>query len=110
MEYFIPEDSASSDETHCQQARQLMTEHLNTIDDVQFKKHEIQAALEKFDPQKAPGEDAINSDVLLRAFRNFPTFFTEVYNKCLKNGHFPNYWKRSIIQPIVKKNSERRTQ
>ena len=84
MEYFIPEDSASSDETHFQRSRQLTTEPLNTIDDVQFPKHEIQAALENFDPRKAPGEDAINSDVLLRAFRNFPTFFTEVYNKCLK--------------------------
>jgi hypothetical protein len=96
MDYFIPEDSASSDETHCQRARQLTTEPLNTTDDIPFTKHEIQAALEKFDPRKAPGEDAINSEVLLRAFRNFPTFFIEVYNECLKRGHFPNYWKRSI--------------
>jgi hypothetical protein len=79
---------------------------VNTIDDVQFRKHEIQAALEKFDPRKAPGEDAINSDVLLRAVGNFPTFYAEVYSKCLKSVHFPKYWKRSIIQPIVKPGKE----
>ena len=106
MDYFIPEDLASSDETHCQRARQLTTEPLNTPDDIPFTKHEIRAVLEKFDPRKAPGEDAVSSEVLLRAFRNFPTFFTEVYNECLKRGHFPNYWKRSIIQPIVKPGKE----
>ena len=106
MEYFIPEDSASSNETHLRRARQLTTEPLNTTDDIPFTRHEIQAAREKFDPRKAPGEDAINSKVLFRAFRNFPTLFTEVYNECLKNGHFPKYWKRSIIHPIVKPEKE----
>jgi len=64
MEYFIPEDSASSNETHLRRARQLTTEPLNTTDDIPFTRHEIQAAREKFDPRKAPGEDAINSEVL----------------------------------------------
>jgi hypothetical protein len=38
MDYFIPEDSAFSDETHCQRARQLTTEPLNTTDDIPFTK------------------------------------------------------------------------
>lgn len=106
MEYFIPEDSEPNDDTHHQRTMLPTVEPLNTLDDVPFTKQEIQTALEKIDPRKAPGEDAINSEVLLRIFRSFPIFFTEVYNKCLKNGHFPKHWKRSIIQPIVKPGKE----
>jgi hypothetical protein len=49
-----------------------MTEPLHTTDDMPFTTFEIKAALEKFEPRKAPGEDALNSDVLLQVFRNFP--------------------------------------
>ena len=102
MDYFISEDSESSDGAHHKRTRQLITEPMHTPDDIPFTTLEITAALEKFDPRKAPGEDAINSNILLQVFRNFPTFVTEIYNACLQRGHFPNYWKRSIIQPIVK--------
>jgi Reverse transcriptase (RNA-dependent DNA polymerase). len=83
-----------------------MTEPLYTTDNIPFTKEEVQAAMEKFDPYKAPGKDAQNSEILLEAFRSFPTFFTEVYNECLQTGHFSNYWKRSIIQPMVKPGKE----
>jgi hypothetical protein len=106
MDYFIPEDSKSSDGAHHKRTRHLMTEPLHTTDDIPFTMFEIKAALEKFDPWKAPGEDALNSNVLLQVFRNFPAFVTEIYNECLQRGHFPNYWKRSILQPIVKPGKE----
>ena len=75
MDYFIPEDSASDDDAHHKRARQLTTEPMHTTDDIPFTKQEVQAALEKFDPHKAPGEDALNSEILLQAFRSLPNFF-----------------------------------
>jgi hypothetical protein len=62
---------------------------LHTSDDDAFTKQEIQAVLEKFDARKAPSEDALNIEVLLHTFRSFPTFFTEIYNECLRKGLFP---------------------
>jgi hypothetical protein len=100
MDYFIPEDSTSSDGAHHKRARQLMTEPMHTKDNIPFTQQEVQVALEKSDSWKAPG-DAITSEILLQVSRSFPTFFTEVYNECLHRGHFPR-WKRSIIHPIVK--------
>ena len=82
-----------------------MTEPLRTSDDDTFTKQEIQAVLEKFDPRKAPGEDALNSEVLLHTLRSFPNFFTETY-EYLRKGLFPKQWKRSIILPIVKPGKE----
>jgi len=106
MDYFIPEDTESSDGAHHRQARKMMMEPMQTKDDIPFMKQEVQAALEKFDPRKAPGEDALNSEILLQVFRRIPTSFTEIYNECLQRGHFPTCWKRSIIIPIMKPGKE----
>jgi len=106
MDYFIPEDSASSDGAHHKQARQLMTEPMHTIEDIPFKQKEVQPALETFASRKAPGEDALTSEMLLQVSRSFPTVFTIVYNECLHRGNFPQHWKRSIIHPIVKPGKE----
>jgi hypothetical protein len=106
MDYFIPEDSEYNDRVHHIRARQQVTEPMHTPDDDTLTKQEIQAVLEKFDPRKATGEDALNSEILLRTFRSFPTFFTELYNECLRRGIFPKQWKRSITLPIVKPGKE----
>ena len=110
MEYFIPEDSESSDSVHHKSIRQLAVEPLDMLDDVEFTKEEMLVVLEKFDPSKTLGEDGLNSDILLRIFKRFPTFFTEIYNECLRKGYFPKQWKRSIIIPIVKPGKEGSTE
>jgi len=81
-------------------------EPLHTTEDVAFMKQEIWAVLEKFDPCKAPDEDALNSEILLHTFRSFPTFFTGIYKECFRRGHFPTQWKRSVLLPIVKPEKE----
>jgi hypothetical protein len=78
MDYFIPEDSASSDRAYHKQATQLMTKPMHTTDNIPFMQQEVQAALEKLDSRKARGEDALTSEVLLQVSRSFPTFFTAI--------------------------------
>jgi hypothetical protein len=106
MKYFIPEDNESSDSAHHNFIRQLTVEPLDTLDDEEVTKGEIQAVLEKFDPGRAPGEDGLNRDIFLNIFKRFPTFFTETYNECLRKGSFPKQWKSSIIFPIFKLGKE----
>jgi hypothetical protein len=101
MDYFIPEDSESSDSAHHKFIRQLTVEPLDTLDDEKFTKEEILVVLEKLYPSKALGEDGLNSDILLKIFRRFPIFFTKIYSGCLRKGYFPKHWKNSIIIPIV---------
>ena len=83
-----------------------MTVKIHTPHNDVFTEQEIQAVLEKFDPCKAPGEDALNSEVLLHTFRSFPILFMQIYNESLRKGLFPKQWKRSIILPIVKPGKE----
>ncbi|KAJ4430566.1 hypothetical protein ANN_19154 [Periplaneta americana] len=75
---------------------------LTTPNDVAFTQEEILRILKNFDPTKSPGEDGLSSDIILRSFKQFPKFFSRVYNRCLETGHFPKIWKRSTIIPIVK--------
>jgi hypothetical protein len=63
--------------------------------------------LRKFNLKKAPGEDGLTSDILIRAFQVFPLFFTQLYNVCLREGCFPKQWKHSVIIPIIKPGKEK---
>jgi len=53
-----------------------MVEPLHTVDNEEFTKQEILGVLEKFDSSKVPGEDGMNSDILLQTYKCFPNFFT----------------------------------
>jgi hypothetical protein len=102
MEYFIPDDSESSDSAHHTHIRHETEEPLDTPDDVEFTKEEILAVIEKFGPGKAPGMDGQKSEIFLKTFKHFPIFITGIYNECLRKGNFPKQWKHSIIIPIIK--------
>ena len=101
MDQFVPED----DEARHKLVRQLVMEPLNTIEDVPFTKQEIQDILGKFDPRKAPGKDALNSEILMHTFKIFPATFSEIY-ECLRRGHFPKQWKISVLIPLIKPGKE----
>jgi hypothetical protein len=88
LDQFIPDDEGS-DEAHHKQVRRQVLEPLNTIEDVPFTKQEIHDILYKFDPRKAPGKDALISEILTHTFRIFPNTTTEIYNECLRRGQFP---------------------
>jgi len=66
MDYFITEDSASSDGAHHKRERQLMTEPMHTTDDIPFAQKEVQASLEKFDSREDPGEDVLTREIIFR--------------------------------------------
>jgi hypothetical protein len=106
MDHFVPEDSVNSNGVHHKRIRQQGCRVCTQTDDDEFKKQEILAVLKKFNPSKAPGEDALNSNVLLHTYKSFPNFFTEICNECLRSGHFPKQWKHFIIIPIVKLGKE----
>jgi hypothetical protein len=106
IEHFVPEDCEEGENVHHKQVRLQVAAPLKTTNDVNFTRHEIQAILEVIDPKKTPGEYALSSEILLHVFRNYPTAFTQIYNECLRRGHFPTQWKRSVILPVAKPGKE----
>ena len=106
LDYFVPEDNETNDSDVHKQTRELIKEPKDTEDDKPFSQEEIEAVIKKFNPTKAPGEDGLTSEIILHAFRSFPSFLTEVYNKSLQEGCFPKQWKKSSIVPIIKPGKE----
>jgi len=99
LEHFVPDDREDSDSKLHRKIRKEIQEPTDTADDKAFTKEEIIANLKKFNLKKAPGEDGLTSDILIRAFQVFPLFFTQIY-MCLKEGCFPKQWKHLVIIPI----------
>ena len=106
LDHFFPDDSEEGEEEHHICVRRQAGAPVHTPNDEEFTSQEVQSALQGFDTRKAPGEDALTSDILQQVFRSFPTAFTEIYKECLRRGNFPKQWKRSVILPIVKPGKE----
>ena len=80
---FFPEDNETNESAVYKQVRELIKEPIDTEDDKLFCREIIVSVIKKFNPKKAPGEDGLTSEIILHVFRSFPSFLTEVYNKCL---------------------------
>ena len=89
IEHFVPEDSEDREVAHQKQVRLQASAPLQATNDVEFTRHKVQAILEKFDPRKTPGEEALSSEIVIHVFRTFPAAFTQIYKECLRQGHFP---------------------
>ena len=106
IDHFVPEDDEATETHHHKEIRKQIKQPPNTEDDKEFTQQEIEDILKGMDPKKAPGEDGITSAILIAVFNTLPKSTTTMYNTCLKNGYFPETWKRSTIIPIVKPGRE----
>jgi len=78
--FFVPKDDETNDSAVHKQIREQIKEPIDTEDDKLFSREEITSVIKRFNPKKAPGKAGLTSEILLCAFRSFPSFLTEVYN------------------------------
>ena len=80
LDYFVPEDNETNDSAVHKQISEQVKEPVDTEDDKAFSQEEIAFVIKKIlILKKAPGEDGLTSEILLRVFGNFPSFLTELY-------------------------------
>jgi hypothetical protein len=72
LKHFVPDDREDSDNKLHRKIRKENQEPPNTADDKDFTKEELIANLETFNSKKAPGEDGLTRDILIREFQVFP--------------------------------------
>ena len=106
LDNLAPIDDIEEETDHHKAVRADIEEPIQTEDDREFTQTEIKNIIKSMDTKKAPGEDGITGEILLRAFANFPKLITALYNKCLSTGVFPKIWKRATLIPIVKPGRE----
>ena len=66
LDYFVLEDKETDDSAVHKKIRELIKEPIDTEDDKPFSQEEIESAIKKFNPKKAPGEDGLTSEIIVR--------------------------------------------
>ena len=64
---------------------------------------EVNAAIKRLKRKKAPGNDNITADVLKDGGELIVQMFTNMFNRCLREGKLPNSWKDASVIIIHKK-------
>ncbi|KAG6438774.1 hypothetical protein O3G_MSEX000213, partial [Manduca sexta] len=113
-ETFYPEDHLEEDNADHQQTRETAASVNDAVDgevhDPPFTLHELLAAVNSFNPKKAPGADGLTADVCKQAIHKYPGFYLALANKCLELGHFPTTWKEATVIVLRKPAKEDYTQ
>ena len=71
-----------------------------------FTEEELQAAAQSLKNRKAPGPDQIPAEVLKAIAHHNPQLLLPMYNACLRQGLFPETWKKQRLVLISKGKGE----
>lgn len=74
----------------------------DTDPDLPFTNHEIREILENMSPKKAPGLDHLTSDICKQFTLHYPSFITDIMNRCLTLQYCPRQWKEAFVKIIPK--------
>ena len=69
----------------------------------------VKKVIMNLDLSKTSGADRIPVVVLKNCEPELSYILTELFNKCLKESCFPDYWKVSLVVPVFKNVGERST-
>ena len=72
-----------------------------------LKMGELEAAIQKLKPKKAPGPDGVTNDMLKRLGPAAKNTLLAIFNRCWHAGELPSIWKEAHIIPILKKGKEK---
>lgn len=75
-------------------------------DDLPFTEIEVTQIVKNLRKDVTPGPDNLKTNLIQVMYERHKTFFVNLFNACLKHGHFPQRWKESKIILIPKGNGE----
>jgi len=102
----FPEDPPDNRLNHLITRRLTSKMPSTKLQDPEFTEEEVQAAIREFAPGKAPGQDGVDARMLRRINQLSPGLLTDMYNRCLRFGVFPDGWKKAIAVMIPKPDSD----
>ena len=69
----------------------------------------VKKIITNYDSSKVSGPDCIPVVVLKNCESELPYVLGELFNMCLKESCFPDYWKVLLVVPVFKNVGERST-
>lgn len=107
LDTFFPKDDARDDNEIQGLIRQAVTFiAVGRAKERGFSQSDIQSAIDRINPRKAPGWDEIPGDAVKRTFYLSGDIFIKKFNECLAQGVFPKCWKIQVVRCIPKISNE----
>jgi hypothetical protein len=100
LDYLIPKDD-EDDSDDQETIRTQIGWPIQKADDREYTPEEVGTAIEVINSKKSPGKDGINSNILQRAYNQFPKLINTIHNQCLRQGCFPKRLKRVKVIRIT---------
>ena len=72
-----------------------------------FSMTELNAAIKKLKPRKAPGKDGVPNDMIKNLGTTARQKLLLIINQSWSSGKFPDRWREAVIIPIRKKQKEK---
>lgn len=85
----------------CSTDTEMVTNQVN-LSNICITRQDIIDKIKKLDPNKGAGPDAIPARFVKTCGQELSIPLEILFNKSLKSGRFPDYWKSSFIIPILK--------
>jgi len=102
LQNLFPNDNTVNDLQIHKQIRAEVEKDYIQDNDNSFTESEVTQVIEMQNENKSPGEDGFSADIVKHLHSIDTKFLTNLYNKCLLLGVFPQLWKSSIIKVIKK--------
>ncbi|GBN56197.1 Retrovirus-related Pol polyprotein from type-1 retrotransposable element R1 [Araneus ventricosus] len=105
LNYNFPIDSYTHSPSHAQ-IRNTCRIPPSSNDDPMLTVQEVEAAVKNIRSKKAPGPDGLFGDIIKEAYAAKKVFLTDIFNKWLLQGYFPNRWKEANLVLFNKTNRD----
>jgi hypothetical protein len=105
LDTLFPYDNIQSDTDFHKILRQQIGDYCEP-NDLFFSKIEVTEVINTQNKSKAPGIDGFTADIIKNLHSIDNTFMTNIYNKSLSIGLFPNIWKISCVKVLKKPNKQ----
>jgi hypothetical protein len=79
LHYLIAKDDEDKDSDYHKTIRSQIEIPIQTADTREYTPEEIGTAIETLESNKTPGEDGTTSEILQRAYKQFPSFINTLY-------------------------------
>jgi len=98
----LPDDREEEDTEDQKFVRERMLEDSTGLNEVEFTEMELTASVKELKDRKAPGYEGIKGEVVKRMFGRIKGVLLSLYNKMLREGVFPDVWKKGIVKVFLK--------
>jgi len=106
MEYALtelfPSDNNLNESPIHEEIRRYVNTCPDTENDILFTPQELEEIIHQLRPNKSPGWDQLNDQIVKCFHQTDPELLLMLFNKCLQLGYFPKILKISVIKILIK--------